>query len=133
MEQEQLFIETREHAVMALAQRIGGTKKVASMCWPSEDIEVAHKRLLAKLDESRREVLSADDWDLLIRIGAQHECHILHWWASDNNGYQRSQPNEPKDSDDEIAQRIEDATVVLAKALDIYARRQTAKTSKVVK
>lgn len=127
MQQEQLFIDSREHAVLALAQRIGGMKRLAGLCWPNDDIDTAHKRLLAKLDESRREVLSADDFDLLIRIGAQHDCHILKWWQDDETGYQRAQPSEPKDTDEQLAQRIEDATTVLAKALDIYNRRQAAK------
>ena len=133
MEQEQLFIETREHAVLALAQRIGGTKRLASLAWPNEDVDVAHRRLLAKVDEGRREVLSADDWDVFVQIGVQNDCHILKWWSDDQQGYHRSHPCEPKDTDDELANRIEDATKVLAKALDIYARRHEAKSLKVAK
>lgn len=132
MVQEQLFIESREHAVLAMAQRIGGTKKIASMCWPNEDIDTAHKRLLAKLDDNRREVLSADDWDLLVRIGAQQDCHILKWWQDDSTGYQRSQPAEPKDSDEELVERMEAAAAVMAKCVDILDRRKTAKELKSV-
>jgi len=133
MHQETLFIESREDAVKALAQRLGGLKRLASYAWPTEDIDKSHNRLMAKLDPSRREILSADDWDLLVRIGAEHDCHLLKWWADDTQGYQRSQPSDPKDPDDELATRIEQATAVLAKSLDIYSRRQSARTLKTVK
>jgi hypothetical protein len=133
MQQESLFIESREDAVKALAQRLGGLKRLAAYAWPTEDVDKAHQRLIAKLDPSRREILSADDWDLLVRIGAEHECHILKWWTDDTQGYQRSQPTEPRDADDELAARIEQATVVLAKSLDIYTRRQAARTLKTIK
>lgn len=133
MEQEQLFIDTREDAIAALAMRIGGKKRLASLMWPNEDIDKAHHRLLAKLDSSRREILSVDDWDRILVIGATQGCHICKWWQDDNTAYQRSQPSEPKDSDDELAHRIESATEVLAKALDIYTRRLAARELKAVK
>lgn len=133
MQQESLFIESREDAVKALAQRVGGLKRLASYAWPTEDVDKAHQRLMAKLDAGRREVLSADDWDVLVRVGAEHNCHILKWWADDTQGYQRGQPCEPKDADDELAMRIEQATAVLAKSLDIYTRRQAARTLKTIK
>lgn len=133
IEQQQLFIESREEAVTALAQRIGGKKKLASLMFPTEPVDEAHKKLLAKISPTDRAVLSADDWDLVVRVGRENDCHICKWWADDRTGYQRANPSEPRDSDDELAERIESATVVLAKALDIYARRQGVNEIKAVK
>ena len=132
MVQEQLFIESEESAIEALAQRIGGLKMLGCLMYPDLLSDDAHKLLLNKLNPKNRAVFSSLDSRLVKRIGVQFECHLYKHWCDDDEGYQHGQPAEPKDSDDEIAGRIEDATKVLAKALDIYTHRQQTKDLKVV-
>ena len=132
MNTEQLFIESREEAVAALAQRIGGKKKLASLMYPALPVDQAHRMLLAKLDEGRREVLSADDWDRICVVGREHDCHVAKWWQDDRCGYQRTNPTEPIDHDEQLVERIERAAEIFSKAMDVYNRRQAAKALKSV-
>lgn len=133
MEQEQLFIESEESAIEALAQRIGGLKKLGCLMYPDLLGDDAHKLLLNKINPKNRAVFSSVDSRLVKRIGAQFECHIYKHWCDVDEGYQCGQPVEPKDTDDEIADRIEEATKVLAKALDIYAHRESTKNLTAIK
>lgn len=123
MQQEQLFIETEEKAVEHLAARIGGLKALALGMYPDAPAEAAHKNLLNKLNPNHAAVWSSDDRARAVRIGALNDCHILKWWCDDNEGYQRSQPTEPKDSDEELVARMEQCASVMAKCVDILGRR----------
>ena len=133
MEQEQLFIESEESAIEALAQRIGGLKKLGALMYPDLLTDDAHKLLLNKLNPKNRAVFSAVDGRLAKRIGAQFDCHIYKWWCDDTIGYQRSRPAEPKDSDEALVERMEAAAAVMAKCVDILDRRKAAKELKAVK
>ena len=133
MEQEQLFIETETKAVEHLGARIGGMKSLALAMYLDVPPDVAHKNLLNKLNPNHAAVWSSEDRALAIRAGAHHDCHILKWWCDDNEGYQRSQPAEPKDSDEELVERMEAAAAVMAKCVDILDRRKSAKELKAVK
>ncbi len=126
MNQEELFIESEESAVEALAQRIGGLKKLASMMYPDLLIDDAHKLLLNKINPKNRAVFSSEDSRQAKRVGAQLDCHIYKWWCDDKVGYQRSQTLEPQDSDEELVQRMEDAAAVMAKCVGIMERRKSA-------
>ncbi len=126
MEQEQLFIESESSAVEALAQRIGGMKKLGALMYPELLGDDAHKLLLNKLNPKNRAVFSSEDSRKAKRIGAQFDCHIYKWWCDDKTGYQRSQPTEPKDSDEELVERMEAAAAVMAKCVDILDRRKSA-------
>ena len=123
MHQDQLFIETEIEAVGHLSARIGGKKFLAIGMYPDLPPEVAHKNLLNKLNEQHAAVWSSNDRALAIRVGSHHDCHILKWWCDDNEGYQRSQPSEPKDTDEELVERMEAAAAVMAKCVDILDRR----------
>ena len=127
MEQEQLFIENESSAIEALAQRIGGMKKLGCLMYPDLLGDDAHKLLLNKLNPKNRAVLSSEDSRAAMRIGAQLDCHLYKWWCDDTIGYQRSQPTEPKASDAELVERMEAAAVVMAKCVDILDRRKSAK------
>ena len=126
MEQEQLFIESEESAIEALAQRIGGLKKLGCLMYPNMLGDEAHKLLLNKINPKNRAVFSSVDSGLAKRIGAQFNCHIYKWWCDDKDGYQRSQPTEPKDSDQELVERMEAVAAVMAKCVDILDRRKSA-------
>ena len=133
MVQEQLFIESEESAIEALAQRIGGLKKLGSLMYPDLLADDAHKLLLNKINPKNRAVFSSADSSTAKCIGAQFDCHIYKWWCDDHEGYQRSQPTEPKDSDRELVERMEAAAAVMAKCVDILDRRKTSKELKAVK
>ena len=127
MQQEQLFIETETQAVEHLAARVGGLKFLASVMYPDVPVDVAHKNLLNKLNPNHAAVWSSDDRSLAIRVSVHHDCLILRHWHDDNEGFQHSQPLEPKDSDEELVKRMEDAAAVMAKCVDILDRRKSAK------
>ena len=133
MEQDQLFIESEESAIEALAQRIGGLKKLGALMYPDLLTDDAHKLLLNKLNPKNRAVFSSVDSRLAKHIGAQFDCHIYKWWCDDTIGYQRSQPADPKDSDEELVERMEAAAAVMAKCVDILDRRKAATELKFVK
>ena len=133
MQQEELFLETETDAVKALAQRIGGLKALSSAMYPEAPPEVGHGNLLNKLNPTHAAVWSSIDAHLAKLVGAQHECHIYKWWCDDNDSYQRSQPTEPKDTDEELVERMEAAAAVMAKCVDILDRRKSASELKVVK
>ena len=132
MEQDQLFIESEREAIEALGQRIGGKKMLAHSMWPDLDPEVALQKLLDKLNKKHKAVWSSEDSSAAKKVGGHHECHIYKWWCDDNEGYQRSQPTEPKDSDEELVKRVEAAVAVMAKCVDILDRRRAAKELKSV-
>ena len=133
MQQEELFIETEDEAVKALGQRIGGMKVLASSMYPDVPVEAAHANLLNKLNPNHAAVWSSIDRTLAIRVGAYHECYLLRWWHDDSEGFQRGQPTEPKDTDEELVERMEAAAAVMAKCVDILDRRKSASDLKAVK
>ena len=126
MQQEDLFLETEIEAVKALGQRIGGLKALALSMYPAVPPEAAHANLLNKLNPNHAAVFSSEDSTLAKRVGAYHDCHIYKWWLDDKSGYQRSQPSEPKDTDEELVERMEAAASVMAKCVDILDRRKSA-------
>ena len=127
MVQKQLFIESEASAIEALAQRIGGLKKLGCLMWPELLADDAHKLLLNKINPKNRAVFSSEDSRLAKRVGAQFDCHIYKWWCDDKTGYQRGQPSEPQDSDAELVERMEAAAEVMARCVDILDRRKSAK------
>ena len=131
MQQEQLFIETETKAVEHLGSRIDGMKVLGMAMYPDLPPDTAHKNLLNKLNPNHAAVWSSEDRTLAVRVGGHHGCHILKWWCDDNEGYQRSQPAEPKDSDEELVERMEAAAAVMAKCVDILDRRKNSELKSV--
>lgn len=95
--QQPLFVDSFEDAVTALAQQVGGKKKLATMLRPNKDPDDAATWLSDCLNPERNHKFDRDDYRNLFRIGRENACHIVMYYFTDDAGYARPQPVEPED------------------------------------
>lgn len=94
MDQKQLWDETLETAVDALAEAVGGTKQLAHELRPSMEPEDAARWLATCFNKTRRERLSAEDLMRLMKIGRRVGCHVVTAFLAYDAGYEAPKPRE---------------------------------------
>lgn len=77
MQQNPLFSETFEDALMDAVKALKGPKAVGEMLWPDKGMESAAKYLRACLDPERDEKLSLSQILLLAKRARAIGCHTL--------------------------------------------------------
>lgn len=84
--------QTFESAAMDMINACGGPKSVGLELRPEKTAEDAGKWLLHTLNGNRREILSPQDLQVLLRIGRRHGCHILSNYMNGSTGYEAAKP-----------------------------------------
>ncbi len=88
MQQNPLFSETFEDALMDAVKALKGPKAVGEMLWPDKGMESAAKYLRACLDPERDEKLSLSQILLLAKRARAVGCHTLIAFLSTELDYE---------------------------------------------
>ena len=124
MNQEPLWVDTFEDAVVALAKAVGGKKKLATMLRPNKDPDEAATWLSDCLNPDRPHKLERDDYRNLFKIGHEHACHIVLFYFTDDAGYSRPSPIEPEDESAELKRAYIESVKLQRKIVDRLEKLQ---------
>lgn len=103
--QGRLFFDSLLDALRDVVQQLGGAKVVGPMLWPEKSVEQAQVLLLACLNSERKERLSPEQLELVLRWGREAGCHSGIAYLCDRCGYAAPTPVDPQDA---MAARIDE-------------------------
>lgn len=106
MNQPALFSEDFTDALRDVVRALGGMKEVGSRLRPEIAADDAGGWLKDCLNPKRRERLNPDQVMWLIREGKKVGCHSIIHYISDDAGYTRPSPLEPKDEVAELQRQF---------------------------
>jgi hypothetical protein len=96
-QQDVLFHERIEDAMLAVIDRCGGRKRFAAEMFPDRSVADAHHHLNACLNPEKRERFNPDQLLYIARRGREVGCHAVLMFMARELGYCDPVPIEPED------------------------------------
>lgn len=116
--QHELFHESLTDALRDLVRALGGTKKVGAAMRPEKMPDEAGRWLNDCLNAERREHLTPEQLQWLLREGRRIGCHAAMAYLNTDAGYGQPAPVEPADELAELQKQFISATKGLNQMLN---------------
>ena len=124
MQSEMPFYESPEDALRACVEALGGAKRVGGQLFPDKTVDNARDYLLACLNETRSEKLSASQILFIFRAAKQAGFHAgWDYWAREAE--YECRPITKAEEVDRLTTVVEQSTKTLAAALQQLERIQS--------
>lgn len=124
--QPKLHYETLNDALHDLVLALDGYKRVGPRLWPEKSTEDAAQLLRHCLTPARREKLSPEQLQLLLRWGRDASFHGAKYYIDDDAGYNRTMPVDPKEERSRAIAAVESAATALERATAALERTREA-------
>lgn len=109
MEQLELEADATLADALSHACTLIGRKRVAKALWPEFSVEPAQRRLDHCFDPDRREKLSLEQVELILRMARDADVHVPMNYLTDSLSYERTRPVSPESETERLQRAFIDA------------------------